>query len=184
MGLLQISEIFAAREILNHAAARGARCKTVGFNWWMVRKSVLVASIPNAGKMTVPDFENEDTVLRDMVGSMNSGQLWEETLRATPSSLQYNIERARIPEFMASFNHPRASHVLDYENWGTINSDQGVTAAPADGASPSTVSVNVYQKYPLWVPMHKAFYGADAIDMRAKFNMESHYDLYIDDMFW
>ncbi len=184
MGLLQISEIFAAREILNHAAARGARCKTVGFNWFMVEKSVRVASIPNAGKMLTPAFENTDTALRTMVETMKPGELWEETLRATPSSLQYNLERARIPEYMGSWNRPRAGHILDYENWDTVRSDHGVISPPVPGASASTVSVNTYQDYPLWVPMHRAFYRGDSIRLSGTFTMESHYELYIDDMFW
>ncbi len=184
MGLLQISEIFAAREILNHAAARGARCKTVGFNWFMVEKSVRVASIPNAGKMLTPAFENTDTALRTMVETMKPGELWEETLRATPSSLQYNLERARIPEYMGSWNRPRAGHILDYENWDTVRSDHGVISPPVPGASASTVSVNTYQDYPLWVPMHRAFYRGDSIRLSGSFTMECHYELYIDDMFW
>lgn len=184
MGLLQISEIFAAREILNHAAARGARARTVGFSWWMVEKSVRVAAIPNAGKLITPEFENDDTVLQGMVETMRPGQLWEQTLRASPSSLQYNLERARIPEYMGSYNRPRAGNLLDYENWDTIHSDHGTVSEPVPGAQASMVTVNVYQDYPLWVPMHKAFYAGDSIRLDGTFTMESHYGLYIEDMFW
>ena len=75
MGLLQISELFAAREILNHAAARGARARAVGFNWFMVEKAVRVAAIPNAGKMVTPAFENDDTAIEGMVTTMDPGDL-------------------------------------------------------------------------------------------------------------
>ena len=184
MSLLQISEIFAAREILNHAAARGARARTVGFNWWMVEKAVRVAAIPNAGKLITPEFKNEDTALRAMVESMAPGQLWEEALKASPSSLQYNLERARIPEYMGSYNRPRAGHVLDYEDWDTIHSDHGTIAAPVPGALASMIDIKVSQDYPLWVPMHRTFYSGDSIRLNADFTMESHYGLYIEDMFW
>ena len=56
MGLFQISRLSAAREVLQHAAARAARARTVGFNAWMVPKVVRVAAIPNAGRMTEPLF--------------------------------------------------------------------------------------------------------------------------------
>jgi hypothetical protein len=184
MGLLQISEIFAAREILNHAAARGARARTVGFSWWMVEKSIRVAAIPNAGKLITPEFDNDDTALRAMVESMAPGQLWEAALKASPSSLQYSLERARIPEYMGSYNRPRANHILDYENWDTIHSDHGTIAAPVPGAQASMVHINVYQDYPLWVPMHRTFYKGSNITLNAHFTMESHYGLYIEDKFW
>jgi hypothetical protein len=184
MGLLQVSEIFAAREILNHAAARGARARTVGFNWWMVEKCVRVASIPNAGKMITPDFENDDTALQGMVESLNSGDLWEQTLHSSPSSLQYNMERARIPEYMATYNRQRGSHILDYENWNTIHSDHGTAVPASPGVAAAMIRFAVHQDYPLWVPLHRAFYRDDSVDMSAQFSMENHYELYIDDMYW
>ena len=45
-GLFQISQLFAAKEILDYSASRGARAKAVGFNEWMVRKVARVAAIP------------------------------------------------------------------------------------------------------------------------------------------
>ena len=69
-GLLQISQLFAAREVLYHAAARGARAKTVGFNRWMVTKAVRVGAIPNAGRMLVPEYEREQP--SELVGLVES----------------------------------------------------------------------------------------------------------------
>ena len=48
MGIFQVSQLAVAREVLHHAAARGARARSVGFNAFMVQKSVRVAAIPNA----------------------------------------------------------------------------------------------------------------------------------------
>lgn len=184
MGLLQISEIFAAREILNHAAARGARARTVGFNSWMVEKSIRVAAIPNAGKLIAPEFDSDDTMIQQMVANLRPGELWEESLRASPASLQYSLERARIPQYMGSYNRPRASVILDYENWDTIHTDHGISAGSGSGTLTPMVSVRVSQDYPLWVPMHRAFYRDDSISLSAEFAMENHYGLYIDDMSW
>ncbi len=60
-GLFQVSRIFAAREILYHAANRSTRAKAVGLNSFMTTKAARVASIPNAGRMLLPEFENIDT---------------------------------------------------------------------------------------------------------------------------
>ena len=66
-GLFQLSQVFAAREILDYASICGARAKTVGFNRWMVRKVVRSAAIANAGKMIVPELEENDSEIRELV---------------------------------------------------------------------------------------------------------------------
>jgi hypothetical protein len=186
MGLLQIADLFAAKEVLNHAAARGVRAKTVGFNWWMVEKSIRVASIPNAGKLTEPAFENVDPQLRQMLDNQKPGDIWTDALRATPSSLQYSLERARIPFYLGAENDARAHHILDYQGWDDIRSDHGTLMPPPEGAEAVTpfVNVRVGQDYRLWVPMHRAFIAADSIDISSENSMECHYDLYLEDMFW
>jgi len=85
---------------------------------------------------------------------------------------------------MASYNRPRAGYILDYENWDTIRTDHGIAAEPESGSSASLINVRVFQNYPLWVPMHRAFYRGDSINLSAELTMESHYGLYINDMFW
>jgi len=177
MGLLQISQLFAAREILHHAAARGARCKTVGFNRWMVTKSVRVASIPNAGRLTTPDFENNDAVLQDMVTSLRPGELWDEVLEnAEPSSQQYYLESGRIPDYMFSHNRARAGHVLDYEHWDSI--DKTVRD------DYDQIRVTTEQEYPLWVPLRATFYARSNATLRGEAEIENHYSLYLDDRNW
>jgi len=179
-GLFQVSQLFAAREILSHAAARGARAKTVGFNWWMVEKSIRVASIPNAGLMTVPDFRNIDTALENMVATLRPGALWERVMGIVPSSSQLNIERARIPEYMDTFNDARDDYVLGYTDWNSVRGDH---AGGADGMDPF-IRVRVTQNYPLRMPAHRAFYAADTIRLRGESQIENYYPLYLDDQFW
>jgi len=55
MGLFQLAQLFMAQEILDYAAGRGARAKAVGFNDFMVSKTVRIGAIPNAGRMTFPE---------------------------------------------------------------------------------------------------------------------------------
>ncbi len=93
MGLFQLSQLYMARESLMYAAGRGARARTVGFNDFMVHKTVRVAAIPAAGRM----LDRPDTV--------NS------------PSAQRNFERARIPLYLAEGHYGRLSAILDYTNW-------------------------------------------------------------------
>jgi len=178
-GLFQISQLAAAREILFHAAARGARAKTVGFNRFMVSKAIRVASIPNAGKLTSPDFENVDLALRHMLATRRPGELWDEVLQnANPSSLQEDLERARIPEYMNSANYARANYILDYEDWDTISWNI------PHNLYGDVLEVSVSQEYPLRIPLHRAFYAADSVDLTGVSSIENHYPLYLDDRNW
>ena len=92
VGVFELARLFAAEEILNYAAARGARAATVGFNEFMIEKTVRVAAIPNAGAMTVPG----DT---------------------TGLTGYWAVEQDRIPAFLGSRTWAEADDILDYEWW-------------------------------------------------------------------
>jgi len=182
LGIFQLSQIVAAKEILSHAAARGARAETVGFNRWMVAKVIRVAAIPNAGRMIVPEFENEDLALREQVATLRPGDLFLYALGAVPASLQAEIERARIPEYLDTDNAVRTGHVLDYSRWDSVH--YHVSAYSGNPPGPIMVDVRVTQAYSNWVPLHAAFYAADVVHLAATNTIESHYPLYIDPYAW
>jgi len=176
-GILQVARLFAAGEILNHAAARGARAETVGLNWWMVEKSIRVASIPNAGRITEPVFDTADPVLRaEMQGASSSGDLWTRVLRITPISRQYDVERVKIPEYLAADNDYRADFVLNYSEWDTVQGHHGSAGVPDP-----VVHVIVRQDFSNSVPMHRTFYAEDSIPLHGEAWIENHYPLYLDD---
>lgn len=181
--ILQISLLFSAKEVLSHAAIRAARARTVGFNHWMVTKVSRIATIPNAGKMLVPDYENVNTYLRSLA-TAPPGEAWDAALIANPRSAQYDIERARIPEYLYAANRPRASFILDYENWDSIHRDISGTDFLPDGSYAPEITVKVTQNYHLWTPMHRAFYNSDYVNIPAEADIENHYALYLDDMDW
>lgn len=95
-GLFQISRLFAAKEVLQYAAERGARAKTVGFNRFMVHKTVRVGSIPNAGRMLNP--------------APGGGPAREHAQ-----------ESARIPLYLGAEYWGRLDAILDYEDWDSID---------------------------------------------------------------
>lgn len=94
-GFFQLAQIYSAKEIISYACARGARAKTVGFNDFMVKKTVRVATIPNAGKMTFPEAQG--------------GPLG-----------QMAIEHGRIPLYLSAEWY-MLDGILQYEDWETIN---------------------------------------------------------------
>lgn len=194
-GAMQISQLFAAREIMNHAAARGARAKTVGFNKWMVRKVVHVAAIPNSGDMINPTHENADATLRSAIESSQGeghalAELWERVLggELIPSSQQYVIEHARIPQYLATENHLRADVILNYEAWerDDIHYDCGSFAIMDDGSVAPNIfaEMTVWMEYTNWLSLPRTFYADDTIRLTGSNVIENHYPLYIDDQLW
>jgi hypothetical protein len=183
-GLFQVSQLAAAREILNHAAARGARAKTVGFNDFMVTKAVRVAAIPVSGKLLEPVYISDDTTLVDMIQNMRPGEIWDEILsNTTPNTGRYDLETGRIPEYLGADDPLQASYVLDYEDWDSI-----AISYPGSVPGGTIVDVNVSMDYPLRVPLHRAFYapqsqnseGFDIVPLQGTSGMENHYPLYLE----
>lgn len=176
MGLMELARLGVSREILYHAAARGSRARTVGFNRWMVRKCVNVASIPNAGAMTHPGYRVNRGVAQD-IRQKRPGELFLHFLGKDPGGFA-NVERARIPEYLAAENHLRAQQVLDYDRWDTINYHLGGTLNSID------VQVSQDQSQWLWGPVHKAYYAATSLHMSVSSGIENHYSLYLNDKNW
>ncbi|MCE9614530.1 MAG: hypothetical protein K8T26_09655 [Lentisphaerae bacterium] len=188
-GALQLSQVLAGREIMEHAAARGARARTVGFNRGMVARVVDVAAIPNAGRLRVPDFENINAALRRLTAGASVGEIWTYALGTTPESQQARLELARIPDYLGAENEARAHYILDYEDW-----DRGAdgiqywaredSATGNGSASASMTHVRTRQNYRLWVPMHRAFYADDRMELEGNAYLEAHFPLYLDDQAW
>jgi hypothetical protein len=185
IGILQVSQVLASREILHHAAARGARARVVGLNWWMVEKVIRLATIPNAGRMTVPQLDRQDTFVQDTVENARPGEAWSILLGIEPHSEQTDIELARAPEFLWAPNEWIARHILDYERWDTIHAgyydhrpDTGYAGAG------NAVRIKVTQRLPLLFPATTTFYADDEVPIAGEARMENHYHIYLDDRNW
>ncbi len=192
-GLLQVALVFNAREILHHSAARAARARTVGFNAWMVDKALRVAAIPNSGALLEPLV---DPPLPILDPARTLGQNWDaalDTRSPLPRSERALIERARIPDYLASDNRLRASYILNYEEWerGTFQVTEAVGGALAETLLPdaaTTLRITVRQRFPLQMPMHRLFYapppdgdGVARIDLSGESEIVNHYTLYLED---
>ena len=64
LAVFQVAHMVTTKILLDHAAARAARARAVGFNDWMCLKSARVAMIPVAGPRTWPaDGERREASL-------------------------------------------------------------------------------------------------------------------------
>lgn len=192
-GLLQVAHGFAEREIMRHAAACAARARAVGFNDWMCTKVMRIAAIPASGKMLAPEEgAPRDGALADAVSNLRHGALWDWAVGARPENVGASFEEARIPDYLASANDPRAREILDYEGWHDI-SVSGLRGGSA-ATSGDIVSVKTAKRYPLSIFVRMlndwagfAAGGADglkALELRGTGEIESHFPLYLDDKGW
>lgn len=174
LGVLQLSQLFAAKEILNYAASRGARAKAVGFNEFMVWKTMRVGVIPNAGVISSPEIERAASSLAiDTPTAL--WESWNSVFRETPASTQGETEQSRIPLYLGSDSRNQLQPILDYEDWDTVSVDD-----PTEDES-GMVSATTSQDYPLRIPMHTAFYAGDNIELTGGARMENHHSLYLTD---
>lgn len=190
-GLLQIAVVFNAREILHHSAARAARARSVGFNSWMVTKAQRVAAIPNSGPMLEPVTAPPPDLLRP---NRTPGQHWDEALdprHFVSRSARAQVERARIPEYLASENSARAAYILQYEEWERGSFQVSESGGSLTSQEAATVRTRVRQWFPLQIAFHRAFYapppdpdGTDRISLSGESELIHHYPLYLEDMQW
>lgn len=172
-GVLQLSQIIAAKEFLDYSAGRGARARTVGLNQFMTWKTARVGTIPNAGKMISPAFSRTaGSLVLDTPDRLWG--TWRYLLSQSPLSEQYVVEESRIPLYLGSEWQGQLRGILDYQDWDTVH-----IASPAEDDFAGTVRVTVEQDYPLRFPFHTAFYADDAVPLAGRCEIENHYPLYL-----
>jgi len=97
LGLFKLSHMLTGKILLEHAAMRVARARSVGMNDFMCRKTARVAVLPVAGK-----------------------RLWPQD-----DGIDWAMERARVPIYLGTPNEAVARGVLEYEGWKRLSVDQG-----------------------------------------------------------
>ena len=150
-GLFEISQLFAAQEILDYAAARGARAETVGFNRFMVEKIVRVGAIANAGLMINP-------------------------VVAGGPAAQSDVELARIPLYLGGENHGRLTGILDYDHWDSI----APPACSLVGADLMRERIGQDYDL-TGFPFSRAFCNDEILSLSGEAFIERHYPLYMNE---
>ena len=150
MGFFQLAQLFMAQEILDYAAGRGARAKVVGFNDFMVSKTVRIGAIANAGALIVP-------------ARVGGGPWVQWTIHESP----------RIPHYLQSDSW-ELDAILDYAQWDTIG-----CSCPAPGADILHFEVNQAVPLMFFSNVFKAFFAGSAVPMQGVADIENHYPLYL-----
>ena len=196
LGVFQYFYAAAARDVLDHAAARAARARTVGFNEWMAIKAARVASIPVAGKMLVPEDVPDDGRRQWLANAATPGIAWRRALRARTWSAQAQLENALIPEYMVSAHSNQSREILDYEAWE--GNGEGNTHVLSIGREESnlfgdragTITYTVgraFDKLISWGDVARGFptrTDPGIITLEGRYEIERHYDYYLDDRGW
>lgn len=169
-GLLELSRLTAAKEILEYAASCGARARAVGFNPFMVHKVVRVASIPNAGPLLQPAVA--PTPIAPVFQAQRPGDAWMMALRAQPRSPQLPVEVSRIPLFLGAETYGQLPAILDYARWEEIRHAVFDLRAPQ-------VTVHTDQPLDIQMPLLRLFIGEQRIRLEGRADLENHYPLYL-----
>lgn len=98
LALFRLSHMLTAKVLLEHAAMRVARARTVGLNEYMCTKAARVAVIPVAGERLWPRGED---------------------------AIDWSMELSRLPDYMFSENDAYARAILDYEGWHRLRVNPG-----------------------------------------------------------
>lgn len=154
--LIDFGHLFTARIVLDHAAARAARARAVGFNRYMVLKTARVAAIPVSGKCLTP-FEDDEPFGVD-------------------------AELARMPAYLAAESEPYARAILDYELWPQLGIDVGSDDVQVlASVSHSLPRRNDFERiYDGGLQIeNEGSHGT--VDLNSRFAIENHASLYLND---
>jgi len=188
--LFQYAHLFACKSVLNHAAARAARARAVGFSRFMAEKSARVAAIPACGRRLIPESAGVAPAIADALSRNRVGEIWDLALRSTARSPGAQMEVARIPDYLDSESDATGLSVLNYELWDTLDLDFD---EPLDigGMTPGTLVATVSQCHPLLISLGPLAEGelrdareGETFAIEGFFAIESHYPLYMEDANW
>lgn len=174
---LQISQLYAAQEVIAYAAGRAARAEAVGFNKFMVYKIYRVGAIPNAGRMTTPGPAGPYSSSAGIDWTVGNGiSLWDNAMAAAPISPLAAVERSSIPLYLGSEYWGYLSAILDYDEWDTLDYSSIRT--------PGQITATVSQNYPLNDPFRFLYYPGDMVPIESSCSLENHAWCYLDDWGW
>jgi hypothetical protein len=151
-GILQVSYLLSARDVLSYTAIATARSSAIGLNDFMLEKVSHYTSIPTAGPIRTPNGFGGFAIPRNTEGGKWDYAMDRNNTR-TSSQGWYEVD-AKEEFHLAGQNAYRA--VLDYDNWQLNNSTEVRATSASSGG---LVSANVSQDIPLVFPFSRVFFG-------------------------
>lgn len=154
-GLMQVSYLVAAKDVISFSAFAACRSATVGLKDEVVDRVARTTSIPMAG----PFVGELDTGGLPTGG--RAGQAWDSALQSSPSSDQYWMEHHAIPYYIGARDEADLPRILNYYNW--VNGNTRITSSTEH--TDYSVLVYVRQNVPLTMPFAHTFYRGNIANM-------------------
>lgn len=151
-GLIQVSFLIMARDVISFSAFASARALTVGMNEEFVERVARVTTIPTAG----PAFSSS-VIQHRAVPDGVVGERWDRAVATSPGSNQFWYEHYYIPWYLGAENESDLDRILNYHYW--ISPDTTVNAESSSGGR-EEAEVTVSQNIPLVFPFARAFFNS------------------------
>ncbi|QBG48020.1 hypothetical protein EGM51_11655 [Verrucomicrobia bacterium S94] len=143
-GLLQVSYLIMARDVISFSAFASARALTVGMDEEFVERVARVTTIPTAG----PPY-GSSTLQHQALPDGDVGTRWDLAVSTSLGSQQFWYENYYIPFYLGAEDESQLDSILNYFHWLTSDTEISVeSAAPGD----EDAWVNVSQNVPLIFP--------------------------------
>lgn len=157
-GILQLSLLIGARDVVTYAAVGSARSASVGSGNDKLWQVAFMLTIPTAGPMLTPSMEGSGA----NISGATQGAMWDHAVEGSPGNQQYWAERFLIPYFLGADSRGESRAILNYANWEQgatrVQSPELSASDRADAGAFVDSPVEVSQLVPLSMPFARVFY--------------------------
>lgn len=152
-GILQVSYLVSARNVINYSAVATARAASVGLNDFMLHKVSRYASIPAAGPVETPQGFGRLRPAGESSGALfNNAISRKSNPRSELGTYEVAVNEAYHLAGVSGYNL-----ILDYDNWQREDTD--VHGSVAVDPKLDMLHVQVEQNIPLSLPFSGLFFS-------------------------
>ena len=148
----EYANIFIAHTVVNYAASRAARARAVGFNDFMVTKTIRVATAGVAGECRSHNDSGDDLSTGAIVSRMGS--------------------------YLETANESETRGILDFELWDASKLGWSADEPRGDSADNAELIIRVWQRRNLYGSADSCD-CKDLHEVRGEAGIENHYPLYL-----
>lgn len=152
-GLLQVSYLIMARDVISFSAFASARALAVGMSEEFVERVAHVTTIPTAGPPSTSGNMLDDSMSTD--GTV--GQMWDRSVASSPGSSQYWYEDLMIQYYLGADDESMLDGLLNYFYWVTEETEVSVESSEAGS---ERAEVTVRQSVPMAYPFADVFFSS------------------------
>lgn len=151
-GLMQVSHVIMAKDVVSYSALAAARSLAVGMSEDFVDRVAHVTTIPTAGPAYQSAGMYDDSLSTD---GKTLGEIWDDAVSSSPSSSQYWYEDEMIPYYLGADDDSMLDGLLNYYYWVT---DESEVSTESSEAGDEYAEVTISQDVPLAYPFAAVFF--------------------------